>query len=384
MPAEPQIQRLSYTRRRRFFWTLLLTFFCVLPIIILYTTGYRYDFTLDEPALVPTGGIYITVDDRDALVYLNEAVVTDRRLFQNAVYIQNVPAGMHRLVVQREGLETWVKDIHVSPYLVTEVAAFNTPLVPRVRYVTPVVTTDGVPVMTGTSSVFAYATSVTPIVVATSTATVESAYIDNLEFQYVQSLFRASSTPRQSLLSRVEAELETFTFRSLIATSTGPPATTTATTTVTRGDLALYERQGELYAGWRNGSITQIPFYFCLDHQSASSTREWYGDHVLASLQETFTPSELAVPGRLCRTEIRLDRKGQDVYFFDFVPDRTDLVLIQLSDGLYVSEIDDRSWQNVQSLFESSDLAVVVENGRIFAREGDVYFELLVTVDDPS
>ena len=51
----------------------------------------------------------------------------------------------------------------------------------------------------------------------------------------------------------------------------------------------------------------------------------------------------------VCKREIIIN-SGADVASFDFFPGRDDLLIIRLGDGIYVSEIDDRSPQNIQSI----------------------------------
>ena len=79
---------------------------------------------------------------------------------------------------------------------------------------------------------------------------------------------------------------------------------------------------------------------------------------------------------RVCRIDIRIDRKWQEVIWFDFLPNRSDLVLMLLEDGLYVVEIDDRSWQNVQLLYPGTDLVVLLDAGRVMVKDGEYILEV--------
>ncbi len=85
---------------------------------------------------------------------------------------------------------------------------------------------------------------------------------------------------------------------------------------------------------------------------------------------------------RVCRTDIRIDRKGQKVHDFDFVPDNVNLVLMHLDDGIYVTEIDDRSWQNVQLLYPGKDIMMLIYRDSIFIKEGKFIFEALTVIDN--
>jgi hypothetical protein len=56
--------------------------------------------------------------------------------------------------------------------------------------------------------------------------------------------------------------------------------------------------------------------------------------------------------------------------------------LLHLEDGLYVTEIDDRAWQNTQPLLPISDVRVLVENGIIYVLHRGFLFELVPTLAD--
>ncbi len=383
MPNEPQISGMSRHHRLFIFWLLVVVFLVTLPTLIFYTTGYRLNFTVEEATIVTTGGMYVTTDDLGVEVYLDDEQVERPRLFRSAYYIQNIAAGQHRIVVQQDGLETWVKELPVYPYIVTEVAAFNMPRIPRVRPITPYVTPAGVPVVIGTSSVAVPdgATSTVPVEFATSSAATSS-LVRNEEQRFVASLFAATSTPLRSVFQSEESATERFRF----ATSSQPLATSTPTTTpvrITSGGMELIRREGELYAVWQEDRA-RIPYYFCVNEGAGTSTvASRYGAHVAESVAQyaRSTSSPLTREGsRWCRPEIKLDRQRQDVYFYDFYPDRTDLVLLQLPDGLYVTEIDDRAWQNSQRIYSGDAFRVVVENETIYLYDKGQYYELLTEI----
>jgi hypothetical protein len=64
------------------------------------------------------------------------------------------------------------------------------------------------------------------------------------------------------------------------------------------------------------------------------------------------------------------------------MPDDPNLVLLQLDDGLYVVEIDDRSWQNTQLLYPGRELAVVIDGGRIYASSTEGVVEVLTEIPE--
>ena len=87
---------------------------------------------------------------------------------------------------------------------------------------------------------------------------------------------------------------------------------------------------------------------------------------------------------RVCRTEIHIDDLGQKVAWFDYFPNSTDHVLMHLQDGLYVVEVDDRSWQNTQPLYPGTDIEVLQDGGRIFVHDGGYYLEVFTDISSQS
>lgn len=380
MPEEPQIKNLSHEKRQRFFIFLVLVFIVVLPMFIFYTTGYRIDFGNDEQTIVSTGGIYVTTDNLEVDVYLDANRVDRPRLFRNAYYIQNIAEGDHRIVVQHPGLYTWVKVLPIYPHLVSEVAAFNMPRQPQLRPVTEYITTTGIAVYEGeasTSPLFVTATATQPYLFVEQIR--PARYVENEEYVYVASLFGTSTPERRSVFEEWWSGVDRFGF----ATATNSKISSTTEVVVERNNLRLIERDNELYARWI-GQSDSIPYYFCLVDGDATTTAERYGVHVAESVEQhrISTTTPLIIGGnRVCRQEIRIDRKWQDIYFYDFFPDNPDLVLLQLDDGLYVTEIDDRAWQNTQLIYPGNDILVVVENGIIYVKDDDYYFEVVTEIE---
>lgn len=375
MPAEPTIKPLS-RRNREWTFRLLFAAFCIaVPVFVFYAVGYRIDFG-DTRNIVTVGGMYVSADADDVQMFVDEAPVTNMRIFQQAAYIQNLEAGIHRIHVQRDGLQTWVKELPVYSHIVTEAAAFNMPETPQIRYISEWLTESGVPVLVGTSLEEAFPNASTTNLAVATTTRVTNALSANAEFEYVESLFIGTST--EAARSAVEVLSDSFTFDT---DGTEGAATGTATTTKVLRDVRLFEANGEVYAEWR-GPERSIPYYYCVTYTSPATTTREYGEHVYASLVAEFgTSTDLTAPStiglRLCRDTIRIDRDRQDVRSFDFLPGSMHHVLMLLTDGLYVVEIDDRAWQNMQLLYPGEGLDFRVDGGRIYLFDGTHYFEVL-------
>ena len=349
-----------------------------MPLVVFHATGYRFDFSNTSP-IVSTGGLYISVPVDSADLYIDEELVRDIRVFRRASYIQNLDAGIHRVHVQSSGLQTWVKELPVRPHIVTEAQSFNMPSVPQVRLIGEWLSGTGRQVFpkvatTTIAKRFSFASTTEQVLASTTIAT--TTLTANQEYDFVSSLF-GTSTENETLVGRVvQGVNEAFVF-----TDTGTStATATPTTTVTNRDMKLYELDGEVYAVWQ-GRDNDIPYYFCINHEAASSTVLRYGEHVYESVANVLASMPITetqnISGRICRDQIRLDRKGMEVKYFNFFPDSTDLALLLLDDGLYVTEIDDRAWQNVQLLYPGEDIEVRVSGGRIYIKDGSYLLEVL-------
>lgn len=381
MPKEPQIEILSYKRRQRLFLLLVFVFLVSLPMMIFYTTGYRLNFDNEDSTIVTTGGVYITTDNLEVDVYLDTEKVKEPRLFRSAYYIQNIDVGTHRVVVQRPDLQTWVKDLPVDPYIVIEAVAFNMPVVPQVRPITEYSSVDSLPVFTETASttvLFPKASS-TQEVEATTTKDISS-YVLNEEYIFVKSLFSSTSVLSKSVFDKFLDRDYRFGFST---TSLSTTSSTTVEDFVERGNTRLVPKDKSIYAVWQDG-LDSIPYYFCVTDDVASSTAKRYGQHVADALLESYqsTSSPLMKDGdRICRSEIKLNHLGKDIYFYDFFPNSSDLILLQLEDGLYVTEIDDRAWQNTQLLYPGDNFKVVLENNLIYIFEDNKYFEIITEIE---
>jgi len=388
MPSEPQIQALPTRRRAWFFWTLVLIFAAALPTVIFYTTGYRLSFENDATSIVTTGGMYLDTIDTNVEVYLDEEQFTRPRLFQSAYYLQNIAAGQHRVVVQANGLHTWVKDLPVDEYVVTEAATFNVPVTPQLRPITEYVTEAGVAVYqvaTTTNAagiIFGSATSTELFTLSTSSSV--AIFEDNPEYEFISTLFASSATSTASVFADNAPE-ERFGFSELSLATTSATTSTTVIEIIERNDIRLIDRGWEVYALWE-GDDRDIPYFFCVNQSSRASTSARYGEHVaeaIYSMLGTTTASSTVFEQdeRICRTEIKLDHLQQDVYGYNFFPGSAGQVVLHLQDGLYVTEIDDRAWQNTQPLLLGSDVLVVFENDQIYIQRGEYFFELITELD---
>ncbi len=384
MPLEPmnEIQPLSYTKRRRTFFLLLALFVLSLPFLFLYATGYRFD-PQDQNAIVGTGGIYVAAERTGAEIYIDDELVRETRVFRTAFYAQNLDPRTHRVHVQKENHHTWVKELPVTSHRVTEAQAFNLPLVPEVRIVTEWISATGSPIVRGDTL---YA-STTQILLATTTKAT-STFTLNPEYGTLLEYFNGSSTATSSdetLLTRLEKEIGPESFIGSTTPSTLIEATTTKEV---QGVRLAYHSDGALFAEWV-GEREQMPYYYCASvfPRYSTTTRELppnvdvveaIPEEELLQEDELFVHPVQTVPTDTeCVPQIQMGALGETITSYDFLPGTTDFVLLGLTPGIYVSEIDNRAWQNIQPLLLGENLRLHVENGNIYVYDGEVIYQVV-------
>lgn len=406
-PEQPYIRPLPRRKRRIFFFLLLFLFVCSIPFLYLHATGYRFAWKERMNFLISTGGLFVAAEQTGVEIYIDDELVRETRVFRKAYYAQNIDPGTHRIHVQKEGYHTWVKELPVYPHLVSEVQAFNLPVVPTLRPITRYKTVEGVPVVMVSEkedSLIVHSSTTEPFI-ATSSMAIAS-LVRNQEFNDLLEMFHlAEATSTARTRSASVQEVKTREITALATTSA-----TSATTTRESGNVRLFEdEEGDVYASWV-GPRDGMPYYYCAqefdllpkDEQgnpiyadiSSSShaadekelalvKKEQVSDPEVGPQQAAALPDELLNPpiqtvpeGEECIPDIRIDRKGQAVDFFDFFPGSTDLVVMDLERGIYAVEIDDRSWQNTQPILEGEDLRARVINGHVVVYDGSVFYEV--------
>jgi hypothetical protein len=376
---QPVVKPLSYFHRNFIFITLTVIFALSLPAFIFYGMGYRYSFFAETPTITVTGGLFIASEVSDIQIYIDDIDVNNARVFRKASYIQGVEPGLHKVHVQSPGLHTWVKDLLVNPQIVTEAEAFNLPLRSQVRPVTEYLTKQGEVVYFGTATstnLFIDSSSSLSIIFSNKKAT--STLVANSEYKLINEMFieKASSTASRLAWEKIQ-ESEKFGFAT---TSRSMPEINYSTTTVVSDKLMLYKNGEDVFVK-ALGIERQIPHYFCTT-QLATSTNSNLGAVYTSnnSSSSLITDNTNNEQPRVCRTDIRIDRKWQTVHDFNFLPSNTNLILMQLDDGVHVVEIDDRSWQNAQLLYPGKDLEMLIYGGSIFIKDRGYIFEALTTI----
>lgn len=205
------MEPLSRRTRSVYLILLIVLFIIVMPVAILYASGYR----LADLSLTPTGGVFVIAPLSDALVSINGEEVGTTGLFTKSYYIDDLAPGTYVVQASREGYYPWAKTLIVEESLVTDVSAFLVP-----------VDLPVLEILVGTTT-------------ATTTKNVEKEERDALLEAFVE----ATTTPELI-----------FEEEELLATSSLPVDV--------RGGQGLFIEEGDLVLRWlRNASST--PSSFC-------------------------------------------------------------------------------------------------------------------------
>jgi len=384
MNPEIEVQPLARKERKRTFVLMILVFLIAIPFLYMYATGYRFDIT-KPTSIISTGGLYVAVDVAEVDLFINDDLVTGARTFRNDFYVQQLDIETHRVHVQKEGYHTWVKELPISERLVTEVKAFNLPETPQVRVISEWVSATGSAVV---SEDISYASTTNPIVATTTQKLLN--FEKNSEFINLIALFATTSTSTNAN-SAVEE------IRDLIlggdATTTEDGVTERATTTKRTDDVRLFQVDEDIFVRWE-GPFERMPYYYCAEeferYSSSTATSSVLEDILDPDLEEIDVPDDVMVlhpvqailEDEECDPTIKIDRKWQTVHDFDFLPGSEDFVILVLDDGVYVVEVDDRAWQNVQPLFMGEGLEMRIERGDIYIYDGTLIYQVFLEIEE--
>ncbi len=370
----PQVKPLSYRHRYWFFYMLLGIFTASLPFLYLYATGYRFEW--GGGTFVSTGGLYIAAERTGAEIYIDDELVRETRVFRRAFYAQGLNAGTHLVRVQKTGHHTWVKELPVYAHLVTEAQAFNLPIVPQVRVITRWQTPAGVSVLTATSTVLMSASSTNQVLFEPRADLADLE--ENLEFIQLLAEFEDSTEVASTNVAN----------RAISALVPSIATSTAATTTKEWRGVRLFETEDNKIFASYVGSRESMPYYYCAEsfprYEEATSTptivdnKAAVARSVVSETETVDLPVQTLSDTTTCDPTVEIDQGGEEVEYFDFFPNSTDLILLGSSQGAYVVEIDNRSWQNRQPLIVGNSMKIRVVNGAVYAYDGKVLYQVLI------
>ncbi|MBI2451284.1 MAG: hypothetical protein HYV52_03080 [Parcubacteria group bacterium] len=104
--------------RRILFYGFFLLFIIVVPAVILWSLGLRFDFK--KRKIVTVGAIYLKTSQRDFQLLLNDKIEHKTSFFSNSILISGLFPKNWNVKVEKNGFEAWSKTLRVEPKLVTE------------------------------------------------------------------------------------------------------------------------------------------------------------------------------------------------------------------------------------------------------------------------
>ena len=396
---EPHVPPLERSHRIVVFYILVVLFVAIVPLLAFYANGFRYDFFSEEPMITVTGGMYISTQIPEAEIFINESPAQKSRFFRRATFVQGLSEDVHRVHVQGQDLQTWVKPLPVYSQMVTELFAFTLPETPQVRIVAQKLDQNG-DVVIGESA-FDLLTNFGDIHIRNTFSTTSTSVVPTTQsVEIIDEIEEGNKNDEFIQLSEAVEEIPFFLASQNVDTPPFRFATSSpevdegeeemATTTVTNRSgisLVFNEEDDSLVALYTQG-IRSIPHYFCIPDQPLDDIRVRYGEHVAKALEVDPLLSTSTIQERgswnieLCRSEIVIDTKNETLFGFNFVPGFDNLVILHLESGVFVTEIDDRGWQNHQLLFPQNDGRLLVINNRIFLGFDDFFLELFLTLEE--
>lgn len=259
----------SYKKRLIFFIFFALVFVFVMPFLILYATGYSFDFK-EKIGLISRGGIYVYVSEPNASVYIGNDLKKTTGFFSREVVVKSLKPQEYLVLVSHNDYWPWAKSVNVNKGEVTPLYPL---LIPKVLNETEL-------------------------------------KAPSAEYSQAIALFRPDPKEASSTLDVI----------------------------LTSRRTKVWVEENLVFAQWLSNPAA-APAYFC-------RTGDCTHSNVL------FSPT------------MKIKR-------FDFYPDRDDAIILTLDDGIYVTELDNRQYQNVYPIYLGKEPDFRVRNNTVYVRDGD-------------
>ncbi len=202
-------------KRRYYFLFFLVIFLLAIPVLMLYTSGYRLD---DKFSLVKTGGIYISSPGIGAEIYINNRLSKTTNIIQRDFFEQNLTPGNYFVFVYKDGYWPWSKELKVREQIVADAHPFLVPREPKLEEILATILSPGKSIVEGEK---------------------------NPLYENVLLLFSSKPIPPS-------AELYTNS--------------ASATSTITYNKIQLIREKDTIFAKWL-GDIDKAPSYFCDEYK---------------------------------------------------------------------------------------------------------------------
>lgn len=126
------MEPLSLKKRRIYFYILSIIFLVAIPVVVLYTSGYRLG---PKFTLVETGGMYIYSPEAGSSIYVDSKKERETGTFQKDWFVQDVSPGTYTILIVKDGFWPWMKEVVVEERKVAEAIAFLVPTEPEMEMI---------------------------------------------------------------------------------------------------------------------------------------------------------------------------------------------------------------------------------------------------------
>lgn len=328
---------LNKWKRRILLFSLLILFIVLTPWILLNSFGYKLDDTF---SIVKTGGIYLHSDVPNTSLFINDKYIKNNGALLRNIFVQKLkPNSKYKVAVTKDDFHAWRKEIYVYPGLVSEGRVLMLPIEIEKTEIFPFFDEEG----EGVHS---------PIPGFTKVSRTANGKIipENKDYIDVVTLFEGENPYEQKVPEVIESEnilneeVEPEVPEYYIELGIKDPET--LENLIETSDEMSWLQNGNIVLYWID-KMESIPYYYCGGEKE-----------------------------RICNDEIVLDW-GDVIKKFDYYPDRNDVWVVLVNDGVYAVEVDPRSERNIQPVYLGSNLDFTIsDSGRIFIKEKGAYFEL--------
>lgn len=311
------VKPLSQRKRLTLLILAVIVFFLFLPIVILYSSGYRLG---ENWEVVQTGAIQIGTQIRGASITIDGKEIGESGYFKNSFFVQNLTPKKYEISVSKTGYSVWTKNLMVKEQMISRVEALVLPIKPKITEIQKFL-----PLQTLESNTDTGAKSV-----ATGTANTLGTTSNAIKI-----------VNREPVISP-EYLLASSSFATTTSVNSEAPATSSMRLYRVKSDIALWHSDSSVFVNWL-GNESSIP--------------EFMSDDI------NYFKKSIVV-------------HSDSVKNIDFLPGREDVLIYSDKDGVKVIEIDKRSPQNSVKISEADSDFRLGTNGEIYILKSDKYYLL--------
>lgn len=343
----------------------LILFVIISPLVLAYSIGYRLDDLSKSFGWVKTGGIYIYSDLTNTEVYKDDKFVKAGGYIIKNIFIQNLRTDRDYIFeVKKEGYHSWRKVLPIKESYVTEAHAMMFPKEIEMIAILPFIDESGVATTTKSSLTIKnplYFEQEILFEMASSTDAVAEGFLS----AFSNTINARTGTKEEEVL---DAKINSSAVLEEIATTTAVTTKTASTTIVIKKEIVpkyflelgiddpdelenLIVNNDEV--GWiEDGSVIvswigkedRNPYYYCTIEECKKSIK------------------------------VNFDKK---ILSFNFMPGRNDVIFVLNEEGLWATELDDRSVRNIQPIYFGDNIDFRINsNNRVVVLDDGIFYEL--------